>query len=61
MNTATTTLTLSEGYFARRSWWDWLFALLVVAGGVFALQRYAAYMDVYEKAILLGSIPSVIW
>ena len=61
MNTATTTLTLSEGYFARRSWWDWLFALLVVAGGVFALQRYAAYMDVYEKAILLGSIPSAIW
>ncbi len=29
--------------------------------GLFALQRYAAYMDVYEKGILLGSIPGAIW
>ena len=61
MNTATTTLTLNEGYFARRNWFDWLFAALVVAGGLFALQRYGAYMDGYEKAILLGCIPSAIW
>jgi hypothetical protein len=25
------------------------------------LQRYGAYMDVYEKGILLGAIPCVIW
>ena len=56
MNTATTTtVTLNEGFFARRNWLDWLFAAIVVAGGLFALQRYAAYMDVYEKGILLGS------
>ena len=62
MNTATTTtLTLSEGYFARRNGFDWLFAVLVVAGGLWALQRYGAYMDVYEKGILLGSIPCAIW
>jgi cytochrome c-type biogenesis protein CcsB len=61
MNTATTTLTLNEGYFARRNWFDWLFAVLAVAGGLFALQRYGAYMDGYEKAILLGCIPSAIW
>ena len=61
MNTATTTLTLNEGYFSRRNWFDWLFALLVVAGGLFALQRYAAFMDVYEKGILLCTIPSLIW
>ncbi|QIL43063.1 c-type cytochrome biogenesis protein CcsB [Acidovorax sp. HDW3] len=61
MNTATTTLTLNEGYFSRRNWFDWLFALLVVAGGLFALQRYAAFMDGYEKGILLCTIPSLIW
>jgi cytochrome c-type biogenesis protein CcsB len=32
-----------------------------VAGGLWALQRYGAYMDVYEKGILLGSIPCAIW
>ncbi|TFY99594.1 c-type cytochrome biogenesis protein CcsB [Ramlibacter rhizophilus] len=61
MNTATTTLTLHEGFLARRNWLDWVFAALVTAGGLFALQRYGAYMDVYEKGILLGSIPSAIW
>lgn len=61
MNTATTTLVLHEGFLARRNWLDWVFAALVTAGGLFALQRYGAYMDVYEKAILLGAIPSAVW
>ena len=61
MNTATTTLTLNEGYFARRNWLDWLFALVVLGGGLYTLQRYGAVMDVYEKGILLGSIPGAIW
>jgi cytochrome c-type biogenesis protein CcsB len=61
MNTATTTLTLNEGFFARRNWFDWLFAAIVLAGGLFGLQRYSAYMDGYEKAILLGTIPSAVW
>jgi hypothetical protein len=29
---------------------DWLFAALVVAGGLFAFSAMRAYMDVYEKA-----------
>ena len=61
MNTATTTLTLNEGYFARRNWFDWLFAVVVAVGLGYALQRYASYMDVYEKGILLASIPAMIW
>lgn len=61
MNTATTTLTLNEGYFARRNWFDWLFAVVVAVGLGYALQRYAAYMDVYEKGILLATIPAMIW
>ena len=61
MNTGTTTLTLHEGFFARRSVFDWLFALLVAAGGLFAFTRYAAYMDVYEKGILIAAVPAAVW
>jgi len=61
MNTATTTLTLNEGFFARRTGLDWLFALAVIAGGLFAFGRYQAAMDVYEKGILLAAIPAAIW
>ncbi len=57
----TSTMTLNEGYFVRRNWFDWLFAALVVMGGVFALQRYYGAMDVYETGILIGSIPAMIW
>jgi cytochrome c-type biogenesis protein CcsB len=61
MNTATTTLTLHEGFFSRRSVFDWLFAAIVVAGGLYAFGRYANYMDVYEKGILVGAMPAAIW
>jgi len=63
MNTATTTttITLSEGFFSRRSPFDWLFALVVAAGGLFAFARYGQHMDVYEKGILLGAMPAAIW
>ena len=61
MSTATSTVTLNEGYFARRNWFDWLFAALVIAGGLFALQRYSYAMDGYEKGILIGTIPTMIW
>jgi cytochrome c-type biogenesis protein CcsB len=61
MNTATTTLTLHEGFFARRSWFDWLFAVLPAAGALFAFSRYAQYMDVYEKGILIAAVPAAIW
>jgi cytochrome c-type biogenesis protein CcsB len=57
----TTTLTLGgPGYWARRSPWDWLFALAVVAGAGYAFSRYSGSMDGYEKAILLGAVPAVV-
>jgi cytochrome c-type biogenesis protein CcsB len=55
------TVTLSDSYWARRTWGDWLFALLTVAGAVFAFQRYHGAMDGYEKAILAATVPVVIW
>ena len=69
MTTQTTTLQnsggqdafiLHEGYFVRRNVLDWLFAALVLAGGVFAFVRYQSAMDGYEQGILLGTIPATI-
>jgi cytochrome c-type biogenesis protein CcsB len=51
---------LSAGYFARRNALDWLFAVLVLVGGLYAFVSYQSHMDVYEKGILLGTIPSAI-
>jgi cytochrome c-type biogenesis protein CcsB len=52
---------LNEGFFVRRNWFDWLFAVLLVAGGLFAFQHYHLAMDVYEKGILIGAVPGLIW
>ena len=41
----------------RLSWFDWLYAALITAGCLYALSRFGAYMDVYEKGILLVTIP----
>jgi cytochrome c-type biogenesis protein CcsB len=63
MNTASSTrsITLNEGFFSRRSLHDWLFAALVVVGGVTTLSFYGQFMDAYETGILLGAIPAAIW
>ncbi len=57
---ASTTLTLTPGYFARRNRWDWLFALALVVGGAVAFAQYGHAMDGYEKAILAGIVPSAV-
>jgi cytochrome c-type biogenesis protein CcsB len=61
MNTATHTITLDQGFLGKRNAFDWVFALLVAAGGLYAFARYAQHMDVYEKGILLAAIPVGIW
>ncbi len=45
------------GYFRRLNAVDWLYALVLCAAALFALNRYADYMDIYEKAILLCTAP----
>ena len=52
---------LEPSYFARRNGWDWLFAVLVLAGTAVAFALYGSAMDFYEKAILVGTVPSLIW
>ncbi|MBI5256055.1 MAG: c-type cytochrome biogenesis protein CcsB [Burkholderiales bacterium] len=59
--TAPKTIPLGRpGLLARRSVFDWLFAVLVLGGSGFAFQRYHASMDGYEQAILLGSMPALV-
>ena len=53
------TLNQPASLFKRLSWFDWLFALIVTTGSLFALSRFGEYMDIYEKGILLASIPSL--
>jgi cytochrome c-type biogenesis protein CcsB len=47
----------APGYFKRLGLADWLFGALLLGAALFALNRYGAFMDVYEKAILLAAAP----
>ncbi|OWW19434.1 c-type cytochrome biogenesis protein CcsB [Noviherbaspirillum denitrificans] len=49
------------GYFKRLSMVDWLYGAALLAGALFAFNRFGAYMDVYEKGILLLSVPTFAW
>jgi len=55
------TFTARPGYFKRLSIIDWLYAVALTAGALFALNRFGQYMDVYEKGILLSSVPMFAW
>jgi cytochrome c-type biogenesis protein CcsB len=46
------------GYFRRLTVLDWLYAIALGAGAVFALNRYGDYMDYYEKSILVLAVPT---
>ncbi len=60
MNTTTLALGRTANPLARRSAYDWVFALLIVAGAGYAFQRYGQAMDVYELSILAGAVPALI-
>jgi cytochrome c-type biogenesis protein CcsB len=34
---------------------DWIYALILVGGALFAFNKYATYMDIYEKGFLLSA------
>jgi cytochrome c-type biogenesis protein CcsB len=59
MNTAT--INYNESYFSKRNSSDWLFALLVLAGVGYAFVRHSGSMDIYEKWILIGLAPCLVW
>ncbi|MEK6295778.1 MAG: c-type cytochrome biogenesis protein CcsB, partial [Paraburkholderia tropica] len=39
---------------------DWLFALVLVAGAGFALSRYHAHMNYYDKLVMCGTVPALV-
>jgi cytochrome c-type biogenesis protein CcsB len=53
--------TQAPGFFKRLTAIDWLYGALLLAASLFALNRYGAYMDVYEKAILVLAAPTFAW
>ena len=50
--------TRPTGFFRRLTLVDWLYALALAAGSLFALNRYGHTMDYYEKAILVLAAPT---
>ncbi|WP_027867730.1 MULTISPECIES: c-type cytochrome biogenesis protein CcsB [Massilia] len=49
----------APGYFRRLTGVDWMFGAGLLAAALFALNRYAAFMDGYERAILLLTAPTL--
>ena len=50
-----------EPLFKRLSWQDWLYAILLMAGAIFAFQQYGSYMDAYETGFLFGAAIVFSW
>ena len=44
-----------RGFLRRLSWFDWLWAAVLLAGAGYAGMRYGAYMNGYERGILAGA------
>ena len=45
----------------RPDWTDLLFFVLLSVGAAYALTTYSESMDIYEKWILVGTVPFVVW
>ncbi len=43
------------------SWFDWLYALVLAGGSIYAFRLYGDYMDAYEKGILFLTAAGMIW
>jgi cytochrome c-type biogenesis protein CcsB len=48
-------------FMKRLSIFDWLFALVLALGAGYALNRYGAYMDAYDKGVLIVAVPVLAW
>ncbi len=50
-----------KSLFKQLVWQDWLYALLLLAGAIFAYGKYSEYMDVYETGFLFGAVGVFSW
>lgn len=57
---AGTDLLDERSFFRRLSWFDWLFGLALAVGAGVALSRYHAFMDYYDKLVLVGTVPVLV-
>ena len=48
----------APGYFKRLDLFDWVFAAVLLGAALFALNTYGAYMDIYDKVILVLTAPT---
>jgi cytochrome c-type biogenesis protein CcsB len=46
------------GFFRSLKLADWLYAIALLGAALFALNRYAHHMDIYEQVILVASAPT---
>jgi len=46
------------GFFRSLKLADWLYAIALLAAALFALNRYAHHMDIYEQVILVATAPT---
>ncbi|NHQ88793.1 c-type cytochrome biogenesis protein CcsB [Janthinobacterium lividum] len=53
--------TQEPGFFKRLSLIDWLYGAGLLAASLVGLMRFGAFMDIYEKAILLAAAPTFAW
>jgi cytochrome c-type biogenesis protein CcsB len=51
----------ADGFLKQRSLFDWTWALLIMAGAVFAFSQYRHLMDGFEIAILFGTGMLTVW
>lgn len=49
------------GFFKRLGVLDWIYAAALMGASLFALNRFGAYMDYYEKVILVLAAPTFVW
>jgi cytochrome c-type biogenesis protein CcsB len=45
----------NKSLLQRLNWQDWLYALVIFAGAIFAFSKYSQYMDIYEIVFLFGA------
>ncbi|MEA3122088.1 MAG: hypothetical protein QOH33_1649, partial [Paraburkholderia sp.] len=49
-----------RSFLRRLGAFDWLFAIALIAGAGLALSRYHAFMNYYDKLVLVCSVPALI-
>ena len=49
------------GFFKRLGLIDWLYGAGLLAASLYGLVHFGAFMDIYEKAILLAAAPTFAW